>query len=81
MLYAYYHHRHEPTRELVMHDGAEFPRHLRAEEWYLHATHTSVNGRTEADIAARGFCDRNAGATFGHKVAKSHHPELVRRHV
>ena len=79
MLYVYYHHRHEPTRELVLPDGGAFPRHLKPQDWYVHATHKAVNGRTEADIATLGFCDRNAGSTFGRKVVAGHHPDLVRR--
>ena len=81
MLYVFYRHRHEPARELVMRDGAEFPRHLRQGEWYLHATHATVNGRTEADIATLGFCDRNGGAgvTFGRNVAAKPHPEIARK--
>lgn len=68
MLYLCYRHRRDPTRELVLCDGAPFPSHLNAEEWYLHGTHTGVNGRTEADLATLGYCDRNGGVTFGRKV-------------
>jgi hypothetical protein len=69
MLYLSYRHRHDTGRELVLRDGAQFPRHLRREEWYLHATHKGVNGRTEADLATLGFCDRNGGITFGRRIA------------
>lgn len=72
-MYLHYRHRHDPVRELVIRDGARFPEHLKSHEWYLHATHTAVSGRTEADIATLGFCDRNLGATFGHNVAGKHH--------
>ncbi|MGH6890142.1 MAG: hypothetical protein ACREHF_13270 [Rhizomicrobium sp.] len=68
-MYVFYRHRHDTARELVMRDGASFPRHLNRDEWYLHGTHASVNGRTESDIETLGFCDRNGGATFGRRLA------------
>jgi len=68
MLYVSFRHRQDAGRELVLRDGAPFPPHLRREEWYLHATHRSVSGRTETDIATLGFCDRSGGQTFGRRV-------------
>ena len=62
MLYVTYRHRQQTGRELVLRDGARFPEYLTLREWYLHATHTSVSGRTEADIATLGYCDRTGGA-------------------
>lgn len=67
-MYVFYRHRHDTSRELVLPDGAAFPRHLNRDDWYLHGTHATVNGRTEADIVTMGFCDRNGGATFGRRV-------------
>ena len=79
-MYVFYHHRNDSRRELVMSDGAEFPRHLRRQDWYLHATtHASVYGRTKEDIAMLGFCDRAAGTIFGRKPITKPHPELVRK--
>ncbi|HEY3777098.1 MAG TPA: hypothetical protein VGL35_03495 [Rhizomicrobium sp.] len=78
-MYVFYRHRHDAARELVLRDGASFPRHLNRDEWYLHGTHASVNGRTESDIATLGFCDRNAGATFGRRVAAGVRPPLPTR--
>lgn len=79
MLYVCYRHRHDPAREIVMHDGAAFPAHLRQKDWYLHGTHSSViGGRTEADIATRGYCERKGGVTFGRKVVARHRPEVDR---
>jgi hypothetical protein len=67
-MYVCYRHRHHTGRELVLRDGAPFPEHLRRDEWYLHATHTSVSGRTEADMAKLGYCDRLGGVTFGRRI-------------
>jgi hypothetical protein len=72
-MYVFYRHRHDAARELVLRDGASFPRHLTRDEWYMHGTHTTVNGRTEADIATLGFCDRNGGATFGRCISAGAH--------
>ena len=79
MLYRFYRHKYDSSRELVFRDGAEFPPHLNAEEWYLHVTHTAVNGRTEADIETLGYCDRAAGAPFGQKPSTGHHTNVMRR--
>jgi hypothetical protein len=79
MLYVSYRHRHDTSRELVLRDGAVFPQHLRHEEWYLHATHTGANGRTEADIATLGYCDRKVGTTFGRRIAAPQRVVLARR--
>jgi hypothetical protein len=79
MLYVSYRHRHDTGRELVLRDGALFPRHLIREEWYLHATHKDVHGRTEADIATLGFCDRNCGITFGRRTVAPHATTLARK--
>ena len=79
MLYRFYRHKVDPNRELVMRDGAEFPHHLNAEDWYLHVTHPVVNGRTDADIETLGYCDRVAGAPFGRKLSTSHHTNVMRR--
>jgi hypothetical protein len=81
MLYVSYRHRHDTGRELVLRDGALFPRHLRLDEWYLHATHNGVNGRTEADIEALGYCDRNGGITFGRRIVPPHSAILARKSV
>jgi hypothetical protein len=61
-----------------MPDGASFPRHLNREEWYLHGTHASVNGRTESDIATLGFCDRNAGVIFGRRIRGAPRASVMR---
>jgi hypothetical protein len=79
MLYVSYRHRHDTGRELVLRDGAIFPPHLRRDEWYLHGTHRSASGRTEADIVALGFCDRMGGVTFGRRVAAPHRLPLARK--
>ncbi len=79
MLYLFYRHKYDSGRELVFRDGAEFPHHLNADDWYLHVTHPAVNGRTEADIETLGFCDRVAGAPFGRKLANTHHTNVLRR--
>jgi len=68
MLYVSYHHRRNSGRELIMSDGAPFPDHLRREDWYVHTTYRTVSGRTEADIATLGYCDRSGAATFGRRV-------------
>jgi hypothetical protein len=67
-MYAFYRHRQDSGRELVLSDGALFPDHLRRDDWYLYGIHGSVNGRTQADIERLGFCDRNGGVTFGRNV-------------
>jgi hypothetical protein len=59
-------------------DGASFPRHLNRDEWYLHGTHASVNGRTEFDIATLGFCDRNGGVTFGRRITGAPRASVMR---
>ena len=69
MLYVSYHHRRNPARELIMPDGAAFPQHLKREDWYVHTTYQTVSGRTEADIATLGYCDRSGAATFGRRSA------------
>ena len=69
MLYVSYHHRRNAARELILPDGAVFPAHLRRDDWYIHATCQHVSGRTEADIAALGFCDRTGKVAFGRRVA------------
>ncbi|HEX3430240.1 MAG TPA: hypothetical protein VHT03_05080 [Rhizomicrobium sp.] len=74
MLYVSYHHKHDAGRELILPDGARFPYHLTRDEWYIHATFQSVSGRTEADIATLGYCDRSVGAIFGRRVAAPHRP-------
>jgi hypothetical protein len=79
MLYVSYHHRRYPERELVLPDGAPFPRHLRRDEWYIHATHQSVSGRTEADIAVLGYCDRSGRMPFGRRLAAPQRPVLERK--
>jgi hypothetical protein len=79
MLYVSYRHRHDTDRELVLRDGAQFPRHLKFDEWYLHATHTSVNGRTEADIETLGYCDRNGSVPFGRRIAAPRRIVLARK--
>ena len=68
-MYVFYRHRHDPAHELVLRDGAAFPRHLYRDEWYLHGTYPVVNGRTEADIETLGYCDRQGGVTFGRRLA------------
>ena len=78
MLYLFYRHKYDSGRELVLRDGAEFPPHLNAEDWYLHVTHPAVNGRTQADIETLGYCDRVAGAPFGRRLANTHHTSLLR---
>ena len=80
-MYAYYRHRQDSARELVLSDGALFPDHLRRDDWYLHGIHASVNGRTQADIERLGFCDRNGGATFGRHVAHHSRPHVTRGRV
>jgi hypothetical protein len=77
-MYAFYRHRHDSGRELVLSDGAGFPPHLRRDDWYLHGIHTSVNGRTQSDIERLGFCDRSGGVTFGRHVAGQTRPQLTR---
>jgi hypothetical protein len=77
-MYLFYRHRRDAARELVLCDGASFPRHLNRDEWYLHGTHASVNGRTESDIATLGFCDRNGGATFGRRIASAPRASVMR---
>jgi hypothetical protein len=79
MLYVSYHHRRNLGRELILPDGAPFPKHLRRDDWYVHATYQSVSGRTEADIATLGFCDRSGTATFGRRVAAPHGGMLPRK--
>jgi hypothetical protein len=79
MLYISYRHRHDASRELVLRDGAQFPRHLIREEWYLHETHSGVNGRTKADIASLGFCDRNGGITFGRRIVVPYSTIVARK--
>ena len=79
MLYRFYRHKYDSNREVVVRDGAEFPGHLNAADWFLHETHTAVNGRTDADIETLGYCDRVAGAPFGRKLSAGHHPSLLRR--
>lgn len=78
-MYVFYRHRHDCGRELVLSDGALFPNHLHRDDWYLHAMHGSVNGRTEADIGKLGYCDRIGGATFGRHVASHSRITLLRR--
>jgi hypothetical protein len=81
-MYVFYRHRRDPARELVLRDGALFPHHLHKRDWYVHGTHASVNGRTEADIEMLGFCDRSGGgATFGRRVASHTRLPLTRRSV
>ncbi|HEX3667038.1 MAG TPA: hypothetical protein VHU23_17585 [Rhizomicrobium sp.] len=77
-MYAFYRHRHDSGRELVLSDGAQFPHHLNSDDWYLHGIHASVNGRTEADIGKLGFCDRNGSAPFGRRVAAHARAPLIR---
>jgi hypothetical protein len=78
-MYVFYRHRHDTARELVLSDGAEFPHHLHHGDWYLYGAHATVNGRTEADIAILGFCDRSGGsATFGRRVASNTRLPLTR---
>ena len=72
MLYVSYHHRRNRGRELIMPDGAQFPEHLRRSDWFVHTTYHTVSGRTEADIATLGYCDRSGAVTFGRRVASSH---------
>lgn len=79
MLYVFYRNRQDPTRDLVLCDGAAFPPHLHPAEWYLHATHSEVTGRTEADIATLGYCDRKEGDTFGRHVARSPRHAVMRK--
>ena len=79
MYYVSYRHRHNAARELVMRDGAPFPPHLLSDDWYLHGTQQSVSGRTEADIASLGFCDRTGGVSFGRRVAAPHRFPLARK--
>lgn len=79
MLYTCFRNRRDQYRELVLRDGAPFPSHLNADEWYLHGTHTAVNGRTEADIETLGYCDRNGAVTFGRKVNTDRHISAMRR--
>jgi hypothetical protein len=79
MLYVSYRHRQHTGRELVLCDGAPFPIHLHRDEWYLHGTHRSVSGRTEADIAKLGFCDRLGGVSFGRRVAAPHRFPLAHK--
>jgi len=76
MLYVTYRHRRDTGRELVLPDGAPFPHHLRPDEWFIHATHKGVSGRTEADIATLGYCDRSGGASFGRRVAPDNRTRL-----
>lgn len=78
MLYVSYRHRRDAGRELVLPDGAPFPQHLRRGDWYLHATHQGVSGRTENDIATLGYCDRLGGAIFGRRVAGPTRPSWPR---
>jgi len=77
-MYLFYRHRGDAARELVLADGASFPRHLNRDEWYLHGNHASVNGRTGSDIATLGFCDRNGGATFGRRITGAPRASLMR---
>lgn len=77
-MYVFYRHRHDSARELVLRDGAAFPRHLNADEWYLHGIHASVNGRTEADIGTLGFCDRQGGHTFGRRITGAPRASVIR---
>jgi hypothetical protein len=77
-MYAFYRHRHDSGRELVLSDGALFPHHLHCDDWYLHGIHASVNGRTQADIERLGYCDRNGGVIFGRHVAGHVRPHLTR---
>lgn len=77
-MYVFYRYRHDPARELVLSDGAQFPQHLHKDDWYMHGVHASVNGRTEADIEKLGYCDRNGGVTFGRRVATHSRLPLVR---
>lgn len=77
-MYAFYRHRQDSTRQLVLSDGALFPRHLCREDWYLYGIHASVNGRTQADIERLGFCDRSGSLTFGRHVADHPHVHLMR---
>jgi len=72
MLYVSYHHKRDTTRELVLPDGAPFPHQFRQDEWYVHATHRGVSGRTEADIASFGYCLRSTGLSFGRRVGVPH---------
>lgn len=78
-MYAFYRHRRDSGRELVMRDGALFPNHLRRDDWYLYGVHGTVNGRTESDIEILGFCDRIGGSTFGHRVAARPYQSVLRR--
>ncbi|HEY6578200.1 MAG TPA: hypothetical protein VIY09_02675 [Rhizomicrobium sp.] len=77
-MYVFYRHRHDFARELVLRDGASFPGHLNADEWYLHGTHAQANGRTEADIATLGYCERNGDVTFGRRIAGAPRPSVTR---
>ncbi|HTT82004.1 MAG TPA: hypothetical protein VMF67_00835 [Rhizomicrobium sp.] len=77
-MYAFYRHRSDSGRELVLSDGALFPRHLDRDDWYLFGSHPSVNGRTKADIERLGFCDRTGKVTFGRRVAIPAHAPLMR---
>ena len=79
MRYLFYKCRNDAARELVLQEGADFPRHVNERDWYLHATHGAVNERMEIDIITLGYSERDAAATFGQRVPPRVHVNIMRR--